>query len=172
MSFDSKPFSPQKSFQYLAGVKEDLQHHKTSGAKGPREVLAFMAGIYGSLFSLFLCLVLQPRAVLLSAFWPVHLLLLLLGSAVLGVLVVQLVKRFSGMPATWAESLVEKLLCYQPIDAGAYQAMQRRVQAAGMLDPQLIQMWLSAEEQAVIHKITETRDESVGYLAPLINRKI
>ncbi len=100
----------------------------------PRSLAAVAAG--GAAFVLFLLLPLDGS-------WRVLAALAAAGTAF------YLMRTRSALAASWRERLDAQLAAYDPLDRGAFEALQRQAAGAGGLDNLHVLCWLSAEREAV-----------------------
>ena len=100
----------------------------------PRSLAALAAS--GAAFVLFLLL---P----LGGIWR------LLGALAAAGAAFYLVHARSTFAASWRERLDAQLAAYDPLDRGAFEALQRQVVGPGGLDNLHVLCWLSAEREAV-----------------------
>lgn len=100
----------------------------------PRELAAFAAA--GVTFVV--CLLLP-----LGGYWRV---LVALAAAVAAF---YLIRTRAALAASWRERLDAQLAAYDPLDRGAFEALQRQAASPGGLDNLHVLCWLSAEREAV-----------------------
>ena len=100
----------------------------------PRALAAFTAA--GTMFVLVLLLPLGGVSRVLVALWA-------------AATAFYLVHTRSSLATSWRERLDAQLAAYEPLDRGAFEALQRQAGAPGGLDNLHVLCWLSAEREAV-----------------------
>ena len=117
----------------LAAIRRTIAND-TRQAIPPRLLAAFV--IAGGIFVLFLLL---P----LGGAWRVLVALTAAGAAF------YLMRTRSSLAPSWRERLDAQLAAYDPLDRGAFEALQRQAAGPGGLDNLHVLCWLTAEREAV-----------------------
>lgn len=130
-----------------------MRREQRGDRTGPRPTLAKLIGtlVFVSMVSM---LVFIERSFELGSHWTG---IWILGSLVAYFLVGNVVRRYSKKPWTFAEQLDGQLSSYQPVGCEAYRELQRKTEALGRIDEELVSAWLALEKAMV-----EEEAEKVG----------